>query len=88
MARLPHTIIYRFYGKGVPKSRAIKFLTVRLRSQSCDVKDHSLIMTLVGHKQRYFGTLLARLLGGIYKFCDAKSPWFDTVTETEEHERS
>ncbi len=83
MARLPHTIIYKFYGIGIPKSRAIKYLTLRLRTQKSHIENHSLVLTFTGNKQHHAGILLLSLFCWIRNFCSVKNPWFNSLEETE-----
>lgn len=81
MARLPNKIVYKFYGLGIPESRAVKFLTVCLRSQRCSIEKGSLVISLTGRKQRHIGILPLKLLCWIHSFGNAKHHWFDTVEE-------
>lgn len=83
MARLPNKITYKFYGIGIPKARAIKYLTLRLRTQELHVEKGSLMMTFTGRKQQHSGILLLKLLCWIHGFCSAKGQWVNTVEETE-----
>jgi hypothetical protein len=68
---------------GIPKSRAVKFLTLWIRSQKSHVENANLIMSFTGRKQQHAGMLLLKLADSIHAFCNVKTKWFDTVEETE-----
>lgn len=86
MARLPDIIHYKFYGPGIPKSRAIKWMTVhniKTQASHIDRKKHVLVMNFTMRKQRHAGILLLKLALWLHRFASAKEPWFKTLETTE-----
>ena len=81
--KLPNKITYKFYGMGIPKRRAVKFLTLRIRTQKSHIENNSLFMTFTGNKKRHAGILLVSLVGWLRAFCNAKSQWLYMLEESE-----
>lgn len=82
MTRLPRKVTYRFYGCGIPKSRAIRFMTIAdMKARFSHVENKNAIMRISCHRQQHPGILLLRFLGWLHEFCDAKQAWFDWTEE-------
>jgi len=81
MAKLPKNIIYKFYGLGIPKDRAVKFLGVYNLRYSDSVEGGKYIIHLSGHKKRFAGSLLLRLAIWLQSFTSIRNRLLTVVEE-------
>ena len=70
MAKIPENVIYRFYGCGIPKQRAIKFVTMHnIKASAPYMEKGRLIVNICAQKQRHTGVLLLKFAEWLFGFC-------------------
>ena len=81
MARIPENVTYKFYGCGIPQSRAITFMSIHSVKVSGPYrKDGRAIVDLACRKQRHAGILLLKLMAWFFVFCSIRQRRFKWIT--------
>ena len=82
MARVSENIRYKFYGCGIPRSKAITFITLyNIKFSESRIENRALVMNMTAHKQRHFGFLLIKFSVWLWDFCGIKGQRFACIEE-------